>query len=416
MAKILITLLGTGSKAKGDNTNNNYELADYIIDDKIYEKRAFISSAIAEHYEVDKIFTIGTKQSMWDNLCEFYNTNEEYHFEVLNLKEKELLDEDKLEGLSSAIDKKLENSGSKCFIIENSESSEEIWQMFEKMLHILDDVDDKDELYFDITHLFRSVSVFSMIIAEFAQITRDIKISGMFYGLLKRGKPSVVVDLSLYFEFLAWTRAIKSLKDYGNASELLKLLESSNQSKEIVNSFKSFAYSLSISDMGELQNSIEILKGKIDKFVLSNNPIVRLISKDLLEFINRFGKIKKDELAKFQFELTKWYSQNNNHAMAYITLAEASVTAVCEANNLDVASMEDRKNAQKIIFEYSKWSNDYPKELQKIGETYSRINNIRNNIAHKLSGNSKRSKSTPTNSVENLSNYINILESLLKTK
>lgn len=414
MAKILITLLGTGNKAKGDNTNNNYELADYIIDDKTYEKRAFISSAIAEHYSVDKIYTIGTKDSMWDNLCTYYGTSDEYAIKVLEHKEKKLLEEDNLKELSSTIDKKLQNSGSKCFIVENSETTDEIWQLFEKMLHILDEVDDKDELYFDITHLFRSVAVFSMIIAEFAQITRDIKISGMFYGLFKKDKPSAVVDLSLYFEFLAWTRAIKSLKDYGNASELLKLLENSKQDKEIVNSFKSFAYSLSISDMGELQNSIEILKGKIDKFVLSNNPIVRLISKDLLEFINRFGKIKKDELAKFQFELTKWYSQNNNHAMAYITLAEASVTAVCEANNLDVASMEDRKKAQNILFEYKNWNNGYSKELQKIGDTYSKINNIRNNIAHKLSGNSKRSKSTPANSIENLPNYINTLVSLLK--
>lgn len=414
MAKILITLLGTGNKAKGDNTNNNYELVDYFVEDKIYEKRSFLSSAIVEHYGIDKIFTIGTKQSMWDNLCEFYEVNENDTFKILELKEKELLSEDKLQELSNAIDKKLGNNGSKCFIIENSESSDEIWQMFEKMLHILDEVDDKDELYFDITHLFRSVSVFTMIIAEFAQITRDIKISGMFYGLFKKDTPSVVVDLSIYFEFLAWTRAIKSLKDYGNASELLKLLESSNQDKEIVNSFKSFAYSLSISDMGELQNSIEVLKGKIDKFVSNNNPIVRLISKDLLEFIDRFGKIKKEELARFQFELTKWYSQNNNHAMAYITLAEASVTAICESNKFDTLSMEGRKKAQNILFEYNKWSNGYSKEIQKIGDTYSKINNIRNNIAHKLSGNSKRSKSTPTNSIENLPSYINTLEILLK--
>ncbi len=39
-------------------------------------------------------------------------------------------------------------------------------RIFEKFLEILDMVNSKDELYFDITHLFRSVSVMSFIMAE----------------------------------------------------------------------------------------------------------------------------------------------------------------------------------------------------------------------------------------------------------
>lgn len=414
MAKILITLLGTGQKSKGDSNNNQYVLTNYRIDKKLYENRSFVSSAIVEHYNIEKVYTIGTKESMWDNLCTFYNTDDEYSYKILDLKDNKKLTEEVLEELSRAIDTKLEKSGSKCFIVEQSENDDEIWILFEKILGILDEVEDGDELYFDITHLFRSISVFSMIMAEFAQITRDITISGMFYGLLKSNEPSIVIDLTLFFEFLAWTRAIKSLKDYGNATELLKLLEKSNQSKDVVNSFKGFAYSLSISDMGELQNSIAILKGKMDNFIFNSSPIIRLVSKDLMAFVNRFGKFKENELAKFQFELAKWYNENSNHAMAYITLAEATVTAVCEVHNYDSSNKDDRKEAQKILFNYNTWNKGYPKELQKIGETYSRINNIRNNIAHKLTGSSRRSKSSPQNSVENLSNYISILEATLK--
>ena len=37
MAKILISLLGTGRQAKGDNESNEYERTDYILDGKLYK-------------------------------------------------------------------------------------------------------------------------------------------------------------------------------------------------------------------------------------------------------------------------------------------------------------------------------------------------------------------------------------------
>ncbi len=46
--------------------------------------------------------------------------------------------------------------------IEDGENEDELWRVFEKFLEILDDVDSKDELYFDITHLFRSVCCYEL--------------------------------------------------------------------------------------------------------------------------------------------------------------------------------------------------------------------------------------------------------------
>lgn len=208
MAKILISLLGTGNKTKGDDSKNTYETTSYKIADQLYKNRSFVSSAIADHYQIDQIFTIGTKESMWDNLCGYY-ADEEYALEILEKKEQKSLQESDLIRLSSGIDDRLKSSGSKCFIVDHSESKEELEQMLNKLLTILDGVSDQDELYFDITHLFRSVSVLMVIIAEFANITRGIKIAGMFYGVLKKNEPSSVVDLSVYLEFLAQARASK---------------------------------------------------------------------------------------------------------------------------------------------------------------------------------------------------------------
>jgi hypothetical protein len=60
MAKILISLLGTGKKAQGDFSNNEYETVDYKIENKIYSNKSLVSTAIIERYNIDKAYFIGT--------------------------------------------------------------------------------------------------------------------------------------------------------------------------------------------------------------------------------------------------------------------------------------------------------------------------------------------------------------------
>jgi len=67
--KVLIAGIG-GGKNKETGT---YRVANYKIENKVYEQRSFITSALEEHYGIDKIIFIGTTGSMWDNLYEFYS-------------------------------------------------------------------------------------------------------------------------------------------------------------------------------------------------------------------------------------------------------------------------------------------------------------------------------------------------------
>ena len=67
--KVLIAGIG-GGKNKDTGT---YRVANYKIENKVYEQRSFITSALEEHYGIDKIIFIGTTGSMWDNLYEFYS-------------------------------------------------------------------------------------------------------------------------------------------------------------------------------------------------------------------------------------------------------------------------------------------------------------------------------------------------------
>ena len=84
MAKVLISLIGTGKQASGDNSNNKYETTDYILENKLYKDMTFTSNAIIQHFNIDKVYFIGTNKSMWDNLVEKFGGDEEYQFEILD--------------------------------------------------------------------------------------------------------------------------------------------------------------------------------------------------------------------------------------------------------------------------------------------------------------------------------------------
>ena len=408
MAKILISLLGTGRQAKNEDNKNEYEGTDYLIDKTLYQNEKYVSNPIIKHYNIDTLFLIGTNQSMWDNINNNFDGDGEYELEILEKKESNNLREEDLIGLNNTLNKKLNSNSSKCFIVEDGENENELWNIFNKFIEILDNIQENDEVYFDITHLFRSLSVMSFVMAEFGKTYKQFKISGVFYGMWKKYEPSLIVNLSVFFELLDWARAISNLKHYGNSFELMKLIKNSNESKDITNTFINFSNALSISDIGALQNSIKQLKGKIKLFENSDNKILNLISKDLFDFIK---KLDIESLAQFQFKLTEWYIENKNFAMAYMTLAEAVLSAICEKEKFNVTSKDDRKEAQNILFNEFKYGS---KDDKIIFDTYNKVNAIRVNIAHKMDSSGSKSKTQPKDSIKEIKQYYDKLRILYK--
>lgn len=405
MAKILVSLVGTGTIAENDFNNNVYQSTDYIIDSTIYSRETFVANPIINHFNIDKVFFIGTNKSMWDNICNIVGTSDECAMKIYEKKEEATLTQEDLKPLNDFIDKYLKNQGSRCFIVHDGINNEELWSIFEKFLEIIDLIKDGDELYFDITHLFRSLSVMTFVMGQFGQIKKKFHIAGVFYGMLVKDGPSPIINLSIFFELLEWAKAIKNLKEYGNGHDLMQLLNGSDETKEVKNAYSDFAYALSISDMAAMQSSLKRLKGKLKLFEESQNHILRIISEELKSFIKTFDI---DSLGDFQMKLTAWYAENKNYSMAYLTLVEGALSIVCEKNNENPTNVEARENAKKEIWSYNRTS----REKQKIYDVFKRVNDIRINIAHKVPEEKRRSKSQPKDSAENIVAYIETLKSL----
>jgi CRISPR-associated Csx2 family protein len=371
MAKILISLLGTGRVASGDNENNKYETTDYILDGKLYPEQTFTSNAIMEHYGINRVYFIGTNKSMWDNIADVFNADDEYLMELLEQKDENRLEENDLKKLNSLIEKKLEENGSKCYLVEDGENENELWRIFEKFLDILRVIDKEDELYFDITHLFRSVSVMSFIMAELAQIDKNIKIKGFFYGMLKKDEASLIIDTSLFFELLQWSKAVEELENFAS---LKRLVELSNHklNPNAYNALKYLQSAFDIANMSAIFNAIKKLNTQINHFKKNEDRLVLLFLPRLEQFIKRFSK---KSLSEFQLELADFFMEKHNYALSYMALAEAIVSKVTEIQGYDVQEKSDRDKAKQEI---SQIDNDLYHKI------YKDVNKIRNNIAHQL--------------------------------
>lgn len=401
MKKILISSLGTGDRAKG------YKEANYQIDNKLYENKKSIAQVLCNQLHIDKLFLVGTMQSIWEVVySEFGGIDKEE--EIYCSKETGNL-QDFLPLVEKQIDKALGTNGSKCFIIEYGKNEQELWRNFEIFLKIAKDFAKDDEIHLDITHSFRSLSLMSFVMSEFISNSQEtpLNIKGVYYGMLEFARENngitPIVDLSMFFELLKWSKAIRNLKMYGNSYGLLRLINKAEESKELKNSFANFSMALSMSDMNSMQSSIKILKNKIDLFKTHDNNMYRIISEELEDFVKR---LHVNSLALFQYELSKWYAENKNYAFSYISLCEAIISNICESNGLNPQNYNDRERAKSILYSFGDWQKASKRE-NKINDIYYKIKNIRDSIAHSLTGEGKKAKITTKDAINNLDLYIN---------
>ncbi len=368
MSKILISSLGTGDKVRG------YLKAKYQIDDKIYKNEEFIANALCTHLSIDKLFIVGTKTSIWDAVYKKFGGNEQNELKIYEAKEDGNI-KDFLPLIEEQIDKHLGTKGSKCFIVNYGINEKQLWKNFEIYLDIAKNFAKNDKIYLDITHSFRSLSLMSFVMSEFISNINEspLKIKGVFYGILEYAKENngitPIVDLSVFFELLSWSKAIRNLKLYGNSHGLLELIKSSNHPKELKGAFRDFSTNLSLSDMPRLHVAIKQLKGKLKLFKTSNNRLYLLIGDELEDFVK---KLHVKSFSHFLFNLASWYKENHNYTFAIIVLAESIMYLAGEKYGLDTSNEWEHKKLKKLI------------QKDDIYPTYDIVRKKRNAIVHAL--------------------------------
>ncbi len=377
MAKILISSLGTGQKKDG-----SYNTAKYEINGNIYTT-SFIADVLRKEFQIDKLFLVGTKKSIWDEAYRVFGGTDESYQELLYEKQ------DSADVGVDLLDKfnKILPTGSKSFIIDYGINEDELWSNFEKFLEIAKYIEDGDELYLDITHSFRSLSLMSFVMTQFASSISDknFKIAGVYYGMFEYSFESEdnitpIVDIKILLDIGEWIKAIDAIKNYSDFNHLVRLLEENHIEKDVQNTFINLNNNISLANIASIRQFIQTAAKKIKTINSSENKIVKLLAPEILKLVE---ELEQDRESDFQYTLAQWFYKNKNYALSYIALYEAIITKSCELKNYDVNNHDLREEAKKSIGDDKYGKHFYTKHDDSISQ-------IRNTIVHQ--SNSRKDK------------------------
>ena len=425
MSRVLIAGIG-GGKNKETGT---YRVANYKIEDKIYEKRSFITSALEEHYQIDKTIFIGTAGSMWDNLYEYYcnrytkEYDENYHLELMGVIDNATMDTD-IYSLNIAKFNETFKNKILAIVTKYGMNELEIFENFNLIIQLQNELKDGDEVYLDITHSFRSNAFWMFLVMNYLTDVEDKKITvkAITYGMLEAQKEGVapVVDLNAFYKILQWIKGANNFKNYGNSYLIEQNIENEKLSKKLRN----FSDALNMNYIASLRQSINSLKKLEEDIENLDGPAKLIIPKVIKDFMDRFATEEKDYL--FQAELAKWHFEQKRYAMAYININESIIGFIMDALDLPLLTGDKKKDENKLakdwlnmIISRHEANKIYPnfkvdkdnQELHEYIKIFEHSRRVRNEIAHSIGG-----KDSAVNDINSLKNYCEKIIDLLKNR
>lgn len=409
--KILILTLGTGRKVGIDasieeaeleiqlkeiieNKKFNYEAAEYRMNNRTESTFSeFVAEPLTKFFQPDKIFIIGTVKSSWasflskfgnmdfEKIARLYKIQESHGIQTKGKELEEVTKEintilktelvkppfDKVKEIQVIITRYGLNEEE---LLENYQLISGIGKYLKKEVSY--------EIAFDITHSFRSMPIYNLVILNyFKQVSQfDITISHVYYGNVEvraeNQNIASIVDLADLIEVLDLTNGTSEFKNTGNAETLLTLIP--DEEKELRNALEKFDWATQINAFNKVEESLselmEIiqkkssvdgnkyadLRGMIKEVILKkffvDNGIPYVDSKEFLQLPTEEKK----------YAICKWYLNQNRYGQAVATALEALrsylVPFYLKCKNVQVneknCENEDYRKAALDILAYTK--------------------------------------------------------------
>lgn len=363
--KILVSFLGKG----------NYREAVYRIDGHEYPSKLSIW-AIKEAFSPEKIYVIGTKDSRWDLL-----------------QEQSLKDIERI-------------------TIPPGRNEKELWEIIDIISREV--ALENSEVIFDITHCFRSIPLFLVVLIKFLKFfSKNVKIDKILYGYLdESSRESMIVDLAPLVELLELIDAVNSFERYGDPEDICYLI--SEKGKKYRQEFPKSLREINrlLSEMGAVIKMtyvprLNLVAEKMDNALqkLEEEQVrneINIYFKSLTYMFDRFRrmarrfKIDQDWLA--QLEVARWYNENRHPSQALLTLREALITYGCSRENKDPYV---HKNREAIEDEYNDKRMNSNEPIHKL---WNKVIDYRNKTAHILTG--VASKIDPESAIDKVGKLI----------
>lgn len=358
--RVLISFIGKG----------NYKEAKYSYEGQ--EKTTkYIPQLLRDILAPDKVIIIGTKDSAWEIV-------------------------DKTMGCYDRIE------------IPYGRNEKEFWEAFRLILEDLrEKLSEGDRIYFDITHSFRSIPVFSLVITNLMKFLKGIKIEGMFYGMYdEKNDINPIVDMKVLLEINNLTEALLSFKLYGDTKPVSMSFESFYESlnideKKKYSWIKSITNILNVLNNAYQTNAVEVYFKKLKDL----QEVLHETSKDLQEvlhntsdhfytlalMIQEFRRLieeslneQNDKRASKYLHMARKYYENGRLNQTVIVLRECFNIWILEACGCCVDKL-DKEKIDKVIGILDNYGRRKMSECEEV-KIASKLTDTRNKISHAFVG------------------------------
>lgn len=396
LVKKFFSFLGTGEYRKGIYEFDKTESGGYKTN---FVQEALINTACKDWKDGDKAIIFLTDLAKKKN---WYNEEDENRRLKSNLERSS-----HIEVLPVSI--------------PDGKSEEEIWNIFDILIN---QINENDEIIFDITHSFRSIPMLALVVLNYAKVVKNIKILGIYYGAWEARNGDNIVpifDLTPLDEMLEWSQAVNTFMKYGNSGHLKDLSTSilkpklpTNQwardARALIDKLDDFTMGLytcrgmTVKENKASKKSIAIASEEVKEKILKvkeNEEEIQL--KPLIPLICKIEDNVKDfhecDNLKNGMTTIKWSIDNNLIQQAYTALDETMKTYICVKYGLDPTKYSDREDIAQTALkvrcsnkEESEWiiNNKYETQVRKIAgnldddliKLSSKITEKRNDINH----------------------------------
>lgn len=322
-------------------------------------------------------------------------------------------------------------------IIPTGKNEKELWEIFDSITSVLPE---NIELFYDVTHSFRSIPLITIAICNYLTVTKNIKISKIVYGAYeaKQDSLSPVFDLTQFLDLIEWTNSINQFIKFGNSTGLQNLLRKIHSTTYKKNSpYKSQSLSIVGDELQRLTAALSVARIKesirygtnlLDKLKkieqdFENIPEAKPFKVLLNKIKDRFSLLALHNKDLFstdgfnaQLKMLEYYLETENYMQAVSLAREIVVSFFTNAKSLNPTKRENREEVERFLGELSiSYKNRIDlKEDTRIAKLWDELTSLRNDIDHcGMNENPTRSERAIKNINSICQDVINLIRSKL---
>jgi len=189
---------------------------------------------------------------------------------------------------STGLQKILVNMNLPCTIkpvhIKNGDNETEIWENFRI---IFDCLQSDDEVFFDVTHGFRSLPMLTLVLNNYSKFLKNIKVSSISYGNYEAKnefKEAPIINLTPLTELQDWTIAASTFIETGKTDKISAL--SKNDEFKVLDGFVNQIYECRGKDIIEGKDAVNA-KSVIESRTSVSGRFIELFGK-VAETFNKY--------------------------------------------------------------------------------------------------------------------------------